>query len=100
MILAAPVKETVKRVENLSVIITLDREKLWSIQTPQTFDYMLLVDAYKKAEEDGFPGTDSSSLVERLGIEVKVLEGDNDNIKITTKQDLVFAEFILKGDKL
>ena len=99
VILAVPVKETVKRVENLSVITTLNREKLWSIQTPQTFDYILLVGAYKKAEEDGFSGTDSSSLVERLGVEVKVLEGDYDNIKITTKKDLIFAEEILKSSK-
>lgn len=100
VILAVPVKETVKRVEDFSVITTFDRERLWSVQTPQTFDYKLILDAYKKAKEDEFVGTDSSSLVERLGIEVKVIEGDYDNIKITTKEDLLFAQEILKDERL
>lgn len=100
VILAVPVKETVKRVEDFSVITTLNRERLWSVQTPQTFDYKLILDAYKKAKEDEFVGTDSSSLVERLGIEVKVIEGDYDNIKITTKEDLLFAQEILKEERL
>jgi len=100
VILAVPVKETVKRVEDFSVITTLNRERLWSVQTPQTFDYKVLLDAYNQAKDDRFVGTDDSSLVERIGVEVKVLEGDYDNIKITTKQDLIFAKEILKGGRL
>lgn len=100
VILAVPVKETVKRVEDSFVITTLNRERLWSVQTPQTFDYKLILNAYKKAKEDGFVGTDSSSLVERLGVEVKVIEDDYDNIKITTKEDFLFAQEILKGERL
>ncbi len=96
VILALPINETVKRVENEFVITTLDREKLWVAQTPQTFEYKLILEAYKKAQQDGFTGTDDSSLVERLGFKVKVLEGDYENIKITTPEDLILAERILE----
>ena len=95
VILALPINETVKRVEDKFVITTLDREKLWVAQTPQTFEYKLILEAYKKAEKYSFIGTDDSSLVERLGIKVKILEGDHDNIKITTPEDLVLAERII-----
>ncbi len=96
VILAVPVKETVKRIEDGSVVTTLNRERLWSAQTPQTFDYRVLLDAYEKAKSDRFTGTDDASLVERLGVEVMILEGDYDNIKITTREDLLLAEQILK----
>jgi len=96
VILAVPIKETVKRVEDGSVVTTLDRQRLWTAQTPQTFDYKLLLDAYEKAKRDGFVGTDDASLVERIGIEVKILEGDYDNIKITMPEDLILVEEILR----
>lgn len=99
VILAVPVKETVKRIEDGSVVTTLNRERLWIAQTPQTFDYKILLDAYEKAKLDGFVGTDDASLVERMGIEVKILEGDYDNIKITTQGDLLLADRILKRQK-
>jgi len=92
VILALPINETVKRVEDGNVITTLDREKLWIAQTPQTFEYKLILEAYKKAEQDDFVGTDDSSLVERMGVKVRILEGDYENIKITTPEDLVLAE--------
>jgi 2-C-methyl-D-erythritol 4-phosphate cytidylyltransferase len=92
VILALAVNETVKRVENEYVVTTLNREKLWLAQTPQVFEYRLILDAYKKAIEDGFISTDDSSLVERLGFKVKVIEGEYENIKITTGEDLVLAE--------
>ena len=96
VVLAVPVKETVKRVEQGNIITTLDREKLWLTQTPQTFEYKLILDAYEKAEEDNFTGTDDSALVERLGHEVTILEGDYRNIKITTREDLQVAEKLLE----
>ncbi len=99
VILAVPIKETVKRIEDGSVHTTLNRERLWIAQTPQTFDYKILLDAFEKAKSDGFIGTDDASLVERLGIEVKIIEGDYDNIKITTPEDLVLAEEILRKRK-
>jgi len=96
VILALPINETVKRVEDRFVITTLDREKLWVAQTPQTFEYKLILEAYKKAIEAGFIGTDDSSLVERLGFKVKVLEGEYENIKITTPEDLALAERMIE----
>jgi 2-C-methyl-D-erythritol 4-phosphate cytidylyltransferase len=96
VVLAVPVKETVKRVERGNIITTLDRDKIWLTQTPQTFEYKLILDAHQKAEEDNFMGTDDSALVERLGYEVTVLEGDYRNIKITTAEDLMIAEKFLE----
>ena len=99
VILALPVKETIKRVEDDYVVTTLNRENIWTVQTPQAFDYKLLLDAYQKAKEDGFVGTDDSSLVERIGVKIRVLEGEENNIKITTKEDLILAEQILRGSR-
>jgi 2-C-methyl-D-erythritol 4-phosphate cytidylyltransferase len=96
VVLAVPVKDTVKRVEHGNIITTLDREKLWLTQTPQTFEYKLILDAYEKAKESKFTGTDDSALVERLGFEVTILEGDYRNIKITTMEDLQVAEKLLE----
>lgn len=76
---------------------TLEREKLWLAQTPQTFKYDLLLAAYKKAHKEGFEATDDASLVERLGHRVKIIQGSYENIKITTPQDLALAEIILKN---
>jgi 2-C-methyl-D-erythritol 4-phosphate cytidylyltransferase len=96
VVLAVPVKETVKRVEKGSIMTTLDRGKLWLTQTPQTFEYKLILDAYEKAKENNFTGTDDSILVERLGHEIAILEGDYRNIKITTAEDLAVAEKLLE----
>jgi len=92
VILAVPAKDTVKRVEGDSVVTTLDRRKLWLVQTPQVFDYSLILDAYEKAIEEEFAGTDDAMLVERLGHRVTVVEGESRNIKITTAEDLAIAE--------
>lgn len=96
VVLAVPVKETVKRVEQGNIITTLDRSKLWLTQTPQTFEYKLILEAHKKAKENDFVGTDDSALVERLGRKVTILEGDFRNIKITTMEDLQIAEKLLE----
>jgi 2-C-methyl-D-erythritol 4-phosphate cytidylyltransferase len=95
VILAVPAKDTIKRVEEGEVITTLDREKLWLVQTPQTFEYQLILDAHEKAREDSFAATDDSILVERMGQKVAVLEGEYRNIKITTSDDLSIAEKLL-----
>jgi len=67
---------------------TLDRSALFSVQTPQGFEVCLLKEAFAKAYEEGFSGTDDASLVERLGHPVALAEGDYANIKITTREDL------------
>ncbi|MCJ7508182.1 MAG: 2-C-methyl-D-erythritol 4-phosphate cytidylyltransferase [candidate division Zixibacteria bacterium] len=95
VIFALPVKETIKRVEKNRVITTLDRNKIWAVQTPQAFPYQLIMHAYREADRDKFIGTDDSQLVERMGITVKVIKGDGDNIKITTMDDLKIAEYLV-----
>ena len=94
---AVPVKDTIKFVEGKEVSQTLEREKLFRIQTPQGFFYHVLKTALDKAQEDRFYGTDEASLVERTGERVCVVEGDPKNIKITTPDDLSIAEVYL-GD--
>jgi len=95
VITAVPAKDTVKEVRELNVVGTVDRQRLYLVQTPQFFDYQLLMEAYLKANEEAKYYTDDSALVEALGEEVKVLEGSYDNIKVTTAEDLEFAEFLL-----
>ena len=87
-ICAVPVKETVKRVIDGLVAETVDRASLWSVQTPQAFRTAVLREAHEKARRDGFVGTDEAMLVERLGERVRVVRGDEGNVKITTREDL------------
>ena len=82
--------------ENNDVCDTPSRNKLWSIQTPQVFDYSLIMKAHEKAKVDKYYGTDDSMLMEYLGYNVKVVEGSYNNIKITTPEDLKIAEEILR----
>jgi 2-C-methyl-D-erythritol 4-phosphate cytidylyltransferase len=77
---------------------TPQRETLWQAQTPQAFRYDIIRNAHEQAAEEGFLGTDDSSLVERLGGKVHIVMGDYRNIKITTPEDLVLAEAFLKSD--
>ncbi|MGP0587585.1 2-C-methyl-D-erythritol 4-phosphate cytidylyltransferase [Paenibacillus timonensis] len=94
-VLAVPVKDTIKQADEQGwVAATLDRRSLWAIQTPQAFRRADLLAAHERAAEEGFVGTDDAMLVERLSISVKLVEGAYDNIKITTPEDLGYAEFI------
>jgi 2-C-methyl-D-erythritol 4-phosphate cytidylyltransferase len=95
-IAAVRVKDSIKEVSEGVVTKTLARDTLYAVQTPQAFDRELLRRAHKRASEDGFIGTDEASLVERLGVEITVVEGSYENIKITTPEDLLVAESILK----
>ncbi len=94
-ILAAPPRDTIKIEKSGFVEKTPSRDKLWCVQTPQVFKYDLLHNAYVKAFEHGVYHTDDSALVERLGWPVKIVEGDEENIKITVPLDLKIAESIL-----
>ncbi len=91
-----PVKDTVKIVQGGVVTGTPDRSSLQAIQTPQVFDIDLLKGALKKAKKDKALITDDCSAVERIGMSVKVVEGDERNIKITTPLDLKLAEMLLE----
>ena len=96
--MAVPVKDTVAMVAKDTAVIerTLARDRLYLIQTPQTFERELICEAHRQAFAEGFAGTDDASLVERLGVPVSVIMGAYDNIKITTQEDLLFAEAILQ----
>jgi len=97
VVLAMPVKETIKVADpDGTVLQTLDRNYLWQIQTPQTFQAGLIREAFRKASEDGFLGTDDASLVERLGTGVHILPGSYTNIKITTPEDLLWAALFVQ----
>ena len=93
---AVPVKDTVKVVQGGLVKETPDRSTLYAVQTPQVFDFDLLRGALKKADEDSVQVTDDCSAVERLGMSVKIVEGDERNFKVTTPMDLRIAEMLLK----
>ncbi|MFC1884593.1 2-C-methyl-D-erythritol 4-phosphate cytidylyltransferase [Thermodesulfobacteriota bacterium] len=94
---ALPAKETLKEINELGeVVMTIDRNNIWLVQTPQVFKYEDIVRAHRRAVEENFlDSTDDSLLVERLGVKVSVIEGSEDNIKITSPQDLELAGFIL-----
>ncbi|WP_432702318.1 2-C-methyl-D-erythritol 4-phosphate cytidylyltransferase [Lysinibacillus sphaericus] len=89
-------KDTMKKVRNGIIEETVDRESLWMIQTPQAFRFDLIVEAEDVAEKVGFLGTDEAMLVERLGHEVHIVESNYENVKMTTKEDLLFGEAILR----
>lgn len=95
---AVPVKDTVKSVrEGGAVAETLDRSSLRAVQTPQVFEASLLKAALQSAVEQEIPVTDDCSAVERLGKVVFLVEGDEENLKITTPTDLILAEAVLQA---
>lgn len=95
-VVAVPVKDTIKVVNGeLEVEATPSRSTLWSVQTPQSFKKELLINAYAYAKEKSLIVTDDSMLVEAYGKKVHVVEGDYNNIKITTSEDLVLGQAIL-----
>ncbi|MDM5353145.1 2-C-methyl-D-erythritol 4-phosphate cytidylyltransferase [Lysinibacillus sp. fkY74-1] len=89
-------KDTMKKVRNGVIEETVDRDSLWMIQTPQAFRYDLIVEAEDVAEKVGFLGTDEAMLVERLGHTVHIVESSYENVKMTTQEDLLFGEAILR----
>jgi len=96
-VLGVPAKDTIKRIDRQRVIQeTPSRKFLWQTQTPQVFRKELIMKAYEQAIDEGFTGTDDSSLVERLGHPVRMVEGDQSNFKITYPLDLELAELIIQ----
>lgn len=91
---AIPVKDTIKIVKGGVVSDTPDRSTLQAVQTPQVFDADLLRGALAKAKADKAQITDDCSAVERMGMSVKIVEGDERNIKVTTPMDLKIAELL------
>lgn len=96
-IMAVPAKDTIKSEDKCGFVDeTLDRSSLWYIQTPQAFDFKLIMEAHRRAAEDGFEGTDDAVLIERTGHRVRLVMGNYLNIKITTKEDIILAEAICR----
>jgi 2-C-methyl-D-erythritol 4-phosphate cytidylyltransferase len=94
-VLAIQPKDTIRRSTGGGFFDqTLDRTALWLVQTPQAFRAKLLVKAFEKARKDKFYSTDEAALVERLGIKARIVEGNYDNIKITTQEDLELGTLI------
>ena len=96
---AIPVKDTIKVVEGRVVKSTPDRATLFAVQTPQVFDFDLLRGALTKAKLDNLAVTDDCSAVEHMGMTVKIVEGDERNLKVTTPLDLKIAEMLLEETK-
>lgn len=96
-ILAVPMRDTVKRVRDGRIAETPERAECWAAQTPQVFAVELLREALAKAAADGVVGTDDAQLVERLGVAVRVVEGDPSNLKVTHPADLLAAEAWLRA---
>lgn len=95
--LGVKTKDTIKICDEENKIIqTPKRDFVWCIQTPQVFEKKLLCDAFEKAMQTGFTGTDEAALVEQMGRDVFVTEGHYDNIKITTVEDMLIAEAFVK----
>ena len=95
-ILAAPARDTIKRVRDGQILETPDRRECFAAQTPQVFRTELLREALAKAAADGFRGTDDAELVERLGVAVRIVPGGPENLKITDPEDLSVAEAWLR----
>ncbi|MBZ4664931.1 2-C-methyl-D-erythritol 4-phosphate cytidylyltransferase [Mahella sp.] len=97
---AVPVKDTIKQSDGQHFVErTLSRETLWSIQTPQSFRYDIIMRAHTLAIEQGYLGTDDAVLAERAGYRVKLFMGGYENIKITTPDDVPVAEALLRCDR-
>ena len=95
VITAMPLKDTIKIANNDKVISTPDRSNFIIVQTPQCFSLPLIKEAHKIANKTNYVATDDAGLIEHIGREVKIIEGSYENIKITTKDDIIVAENIL-----
>jgi len=98
VIFAIPAMDTLKEVENNIIKKSLDRDKIWQMQTPQVFKKEILQQGFDLAEKDNFFSTDEASLVERLGIAIHIIQGKKSNIKLTVKEDIQIVEALLKNE--
>ena len=97
LIAAVPVKDTIKVVDETGLIqSTLLRRQLWAAQTPQAFDVQMLKQCHAEGLSQGWEVTDDAALFEKCGYSVRIVEGEETNLKLTTPVDLALAEFILQ----
>ena len=92
VIVGSKATDTLKEVSNNKISNTLNREKIWCVQTPQAFSKDALLHAYSKAEKENLFATDDSALLEKAGYEVKIINDTSINFKITTREDWIVAE--------
>lgn len=98
---AIPINDTVKKIySNYKIEKTVPRENMWRAQTPQTFRYDILKKVYLETDLKSSLATDESQLVEEKGFQVKICEGSGFNIKITTQNDLSYAEHLINSGKV
>ena len=90
--------DTLKKVSNGEISGTIDRDKIWCVQTPQVFLKEAIINAYDLAKKQSFQGTDDSSLLERAGYRVKIINDSSTNFKITTNEDWIIAESLLSAN--
>ncbi len=96
-IVGIPAQDTLKTIDDEGCIDkTIERRGIWQAQTPQAFECLLLKTAHEKANREGFTGTDDAALVERLGRKIKMVKGQKFNIKITTPEDVLLAEALVR----
>ena len=95
--LAIPATDTVKRVRDGYILGTLERDSLYLAQTPQVFDYDLILEAHKSASA-GLSVSDDAALIESLGFKVRVVEPTGPNLKVTTVEDLAIVEALVKKE--
>jgi 2-C-methyl-D-erythritol 4-phosphate cytidylyltransferase len=93
---AVRARETVKFVDDKMMARTLPRDRIYLAQTPQVFHYLSILEIHRKAAEEEYEATDDAMLAEQYGMDVEIIEGHYDNIKITTPEDLALAKEILK----
>jgi len=98
VILAARVSDTVKRVTDGYVMSTQERSDLWLAQTPQVFEYNLILESHRRAARENMEVTDDASLIESAGFKVCVVEARSPNLKVTDRADLKVVEALLKGE--
>jgi 2-C-methyl-D-erythritol 4-phosphate cytidylyltransferase len=97
LIVAVPVKDTIKVVDERRIVRdTPERSNLWAAQTPQGFEVKLLKNCHQQGREKGWEVTDDAALFEKCGLPVRIVEGEETNLKVTTPVDLALAEFILR----
>jgi 2-C-methyl-D-erythritol 4-phosphate cytidylyltransferase len=96
LIAAIPVKDTIKVVNQNTIVDTPERRNLWAAQTPQGFDVKLLKQCHDRGKKLNWQVTDDAALFEKCGLPVKIVEGEETNLKVTTPVDLKIAEFILR----
>lgn len=96
LIAAVPVKDTIKVVDIGLIQSTPERRHLWAAQTPQAFDVQMLKQCHEEGRRQGWEVTDDAALFEKCGLPVRIVEGEETNLKLTTPVDLAIAEFILQ----